>query len=154
MKQTLFSAITLVAMMLCGGLGYAGAKAKTPAADIEAGSTAQPQAQVAESQTEKAGQAPHATGKERAAEVGKGKKKGLEKQGYTIGGGEAKPGKTEKASKDEEEETEPAIVIGETSSDKETKPKTEPKATPKPAPEKTEEPAEQPQEKRGGGFGR
>lgn len=154
MKQTLFSSITLVALMLCGVVGYAGAKAKTPAADIESGATAQPQAKVAESQAEKTSPAPHATGKERAAEVGKGKKKGLEKQGYTIGGGEAKSGKTEKAPQEEEEETEPAIVIGETSSGKEGKPQTEPKAEPKPKPEKTEEPAEQPQDNRGGGFGR
>ena len=152
MKRSLFSLITVVSLMLCGAAGYAGAKAKTPAADIESGST--PQAQVAESQAEKTGQAPHATGKERAAEVGQGKKKGLEKQGYTIGGGEAKPGKTEKAPDDSDEETEPAIVISDTSSDKEAKPQTEPKAEPKPKPEKSEEPTQQPQENRGGGFGR
>lgn len=156
MKQTLLSSLMLVGLLLCGAIVYAGAKAKTPAADIDAGAKAQVDTKAAKVEVAQTAKPPHATGQERAVEVGQGKKKGLEKQGYTVGGGSAHPGKAEKAPEDEQEEagekTEPAIVVGDTGSDKEAKPQTETKAEPKPKTQKTEEPAEQ--QNRGGGFGR
>ena len=159
MKHTFLSAIAVGALMLCGAAGYAGAKAKTPAADIDAGAKAQADTKAAKTELAQTAKPPHATGQERAVEVGQGKKKGLEKQGYTVGGGEAVPGKLEKASDekasdDEGEKTEPAVVITNTDSGKETKPQAEPKAEPKPKSEQAKEPAEQPQKNQGGGFGR